>query len=155
MSKEKLENYIAVLADLRNERKELESHIEWIEVRIRALGGVSGSTRSVGHSSYAQQQTIAPKHTPFQAKPPGTSNPDLCELVLKDHGSPLHIKDIFHRLADRGRSTTIKSLSGSMPQDKNKRFENLGDNIWALTAWPEEMKSRYRKQGAGRLLNDI
>ena len=149
MSNQKLENYQAVLADLINERNELDSHITWMEAKIHALGGNDKLVPMM------QNNTIPIKLKPFEPRPPGTSNNDLCEIVLKTKGVPLHAKEILAGILQHGKTSTVKSLTGSMPQDKKRRFENLGNNTWALTAWPEEVKKRFRIRTDGGSLYDI
>jgi len=58
---------------------------------------------------------------------------NVVEQMLREAGEPLRATEIVRRLeANHDRVTTIKSLTGTLPQDKRKRFRNLGNNIWTL-----------------------
>jgi len=66
---------------------------------------------------------------------------DLAEQLLRDEGKALHASTLIERLEARfNRITKVRSLSGSMPKDPKKRFENLGGNMWVLTEWPLSQK---------------
>jgi hypothetical protein len=85
------------------------------------------------------------------APPPSTQGGgvtilDATEKLLRDEGKPLHATVIVARLGDMGKTTNVKSIAGTLPQDSKKRFENLGANTWAITEWPESIKEPYRKQ---------
>lgn len=142
MSESKISHYNAVLSDLKAERKDLDIMIARIEQRIATLKGETPRQNQVADTSnfpLLEEPFVA--NTVLQNL--GVS--DIAELILKQAGQPLHATVILENLHARGRTqTTIKSLTGTMPQDARKRFENLGKNVWALTRWPEETKKPFR-----------
>lgn len=145
MSNQTIEHYLAVFSDLQNERKELDSHIRWIEGRIRSLGGRVPASAEIPNSKQGEGSSQKTNTSHFQPKPPGTTLNDMCEAILRSEQKPLRGKVILEKLKAAGRNqTTMKSLAGAMPQDKKRRFENLGENTWALKEWPEDTKSEYR-----------
>jgi|SRR4051794_35914316 hypothetical protein len=67
---------------------------------------------------------------------PGPSIVDIIEKLLRDEGHPLHASVLVERLDKAfNRQTSVRSISGAMPKDVKKRFENLGGNRWALADW--------------------
>lgn len=78
---------------------------------------------------------------------------DLSENALRQAGQPKHINWIISKLAEQDRPTTVHSLSSTLRQDGKKRFENLGQNVWALTEWPDSIKHQDRKETP--LLNEV
>jgi len=143
MNEQKINNYLGVLADLKSERKELDSLILKFEQRIILLKGATSD------KAILQPDLVLPtlnrSKTNKRTKRKKLGVTDTAVEILEEIGYPMHAKLILEDLHKRGRTqTTIKSLTGSMPQDVKKRFENLGKNIWALTAWSEDTKARYR-----------
>jgi hypothetical protein len=72
----------------------------------------------------------------------GMSQLDACEDILTKADRVLHITEISAKLPEYGKPDNPRGLSGNLRQDTRKRFENLGENYWALAAWPEEKKRR-------------
>lgn len=70
----------------------------------------------------------------------GPTTYTVTEQVLREASKPLHANVIVERIAKLGKHTNTHNLSGTLPQDVQKRFENLGGNVWALREWPEEVK---------------
>jgi hypothetical protein len=159
MNQTQIEHYQAVLADLKTERKELDAHITWIERRIASFIEVP-KTATV-EPSQGTTHTLPFQHPSGQganiANTQGVQSAriiDLAAAILKNAGVPLHASVILANLEHLGRSTTIKSITGSMPQDVRKRFENIGGNTWALTEWPESLKEQYRREKGSKPSND-
>ena len=68
------------------------------------------------------------------------TNGDAVAKVLSEANKPLHAKDIAEGIKKHGKTATARSLPGTMIQDSKKRFENIGENTWALADWPESKK---------------
>lgn len=111
--------------------------------------------KNVGNNTWGLAEWKGDAQAASNASPPpstrtasvssgGVKLSDLCETILREAGKPLHGKVILEKLAEKNRPTSPKSLSGTMPQDTRKRFENLGENVWALAEWPESAKAAYR-----------
>lgn len=155
MSQDNIAHYAAVLQDLKNERQELDSHIRWVEKRLFAMQGIEPTktqaslARATSNTLYdrGESQPIVTEQKMVKAKR-GARLPvritDQIAEILTEHGEPLHAKEIVRRLLSVGRDTTVKSITGSMPQDARKRFENLGNNIWAIAEWTDELKNNFR-----------
>ena len=138
-----IQHYVAVLNDLKMERDNINSQIDWIELRVRSLKAQvhTEATPTVNAATIASN---VPVRKPFQPMEPGQSLVDQCHLILEENGEPLHAKAISNKLLAYGRITSVKSISGVMPGDKKHRFENLGRNMWALVQWSESIKAPYR-----------
>lgn len=70
------------------------------------------------------------------------TNGDAVAKVLSEADRPLHVKFIAEGIQKLGKTATARSLPGTMIQDSKKRFENIGENTWALVAWPESKKTK-------------
>src|ERR1051325_6042380 len=68
------------------------------------------------------------------------------EEALRSVGEPIHADEILKRLADMGKKTNKSNLTRTLRQDTKNRFENLGDNKWALIEWSESIKAPHRKK---------
>jgi hypothetical protein len=91
-----------------------------------------------------EKEPSAESSTPPVAQTKGTmTQPDRCEVFLRDEKRPLHISALISRLAEQG--VVTKPVNLSTPLRKDGRFENLGDNVWAIKEWPENMKASHRK----------
>jgi DNA-directed RNA polymerase delta subunit len=107
--------------------------------RERADRDLSESAESIsvngdGESS-AQSSTILATTEPY----PKLSLVDAAATLLENAGGPLHAKELVDRLNTLyGKSTNVRSLSGTLPQDGKRRFRNLGRNLWVLVEPPEK-----------------
>jgi DNA-directed RNA polymerase delta subunit len=76
--------------------------------------------------------------TKISRKRGGFTMLDACEQILRKADRPLHAEKLVEKLlADYEKGTNVKSIAGTLPQDGQGRFVNLGRNVWALTEWPE------------------
>ncbi|HEX8653306.1 MAG TPA: hypothetical protein VF708_21000 [Pyrinomonadaceae bacterium] len=83
--------------------------------------------------------------TPIAREQGAMTQPDHCEVFLREAKKPLHITVLLTMLAGKGIITKAVNLSTPLRKDPKQRFENLGSNTWALAEWPESMKAPYRK----------
>lgn len=154
MSEQTIDHYLAVLIDLRAERRETNAMIARMEQRIRALGG-NVPTEDAPVKTPVAAKTDAPPAvetvTPLYevtatADPPRVGVKDTAYKVLRDHGKPLHVSRIMTAMQRLGEfpQTSARSLSNGLPKDGQNRFENLGRNVWALREWSEAVKRSYR-----------
>ncbi|HEY6245399.1 MAG TPA: winged helix-turn-helix domain-containing protein [Pyrinomonadaceae bacterium] len=85
-----------------------------------------------------------PPPEPSQAKQAKVKSPTIRQAayeVLSKEGAPLHAKVLAERInKEYGKNTNLKALAGSLPDDGGQRFENIGNNTWALCAWSVEPK---------------
>ena len=119
-------DYRAVLRDLKERRAKLDAAIEVVE-------GVLGIQK--------EKPTTAPVISPATVEQNGYKNinlPDASYEVLKEAGTPLHARDIAHRVNETfGKSTNFNSIAASLPTERGHRFKNIGGNTFKLTEWPE------------------
>lgn len=146
-------HYTAVLADLKAERKELDNLIAMFERRL-ALQQESAPTTKEKELEltitydYETPLVQAKANNPAneEAKPK-VSVLDTAYDIISRAKIPVHGKEILRQLHLAGHTqTTAKSISGNMPQDSKKRFENLGRNTWALTEWEDSFKTYHRNK---------
>lgn len=64
---------------------------------------------------------------------------DAVEKIITEAGKPVHASVLVDELRKFGKTNTnINSIRASLPKDSRKRFENVGNNTWGLTAWSKQ-----------------
>ncbi len=64
---------------------------------------------------------------------------DAVEKILTEAGEPVHASVLVNELRNYGKTNTnLNSIRASLPKDSRKRFENVGNNTWGLTAWSQQ-----------------
>src|SRR5260370_1153716 len=120
-------NYRAVLKDLKDQHRKLTVAIEAIE------GLISADSREKSRAGETSTSVASSRngHNPSEI----TMLNGAYE-VLKQEGKALHAGIIAQRLNKQyGKSTHQNSVAARLPQDKRKRFKNIGQNTWELTEW--------------------
>ncbi|MEN3325863.1 MAG: hypothetical protein V7638_670 [Acidobacteriota bacterium] len=93
--------------------------------------------------------SITERQQPKEAEPPPKEtkttkpikNVDAVFEILTKADIPLHADALVEKLKqDYGKTTNVKSIAASLPDDSTGRFENIGGNTWVLTEWPESKK---------------
>ena len=147
MNKEREKVYREMLTDLKNELQNIEWQIKWLESKVslgKEVPDVTVIFNAERHlePSLFQDDITQVKRNPAPTEPTVT---DLIESILDNNQLPMHGSEILLQLHDKGRTgSTMKSITGGMPQDSKGRFKNLGKNTWALSKWPETMKAPRR-----------
>ena len=154
MDKQRVSVYREMLAELKEERKQIDWQITWLQGKITSARQEPNTIMVFGDEFKpaegvevvpADRELDASFYKRNPAEPIKAGMTDIVEAILLEANRPLHAKNILEGLKTRGNTTTtIKSLTGSMPQDSRKRFENLGKNVWALRKWPDDMKDSYK-----------
>lgn len=151
-----LKYYKAVLADLEKEKRDIELLIGGLKALISQKQGkrknIAAQDLIIANPPWASN--INKPEAVFAGVTSAPRMTDLCEVILRQANRPLHGKVLIEELEKAGRPATENSISGAMPQDHNKRFENLGRNVWALAEWPEAMKAPFRKTRKRRKAKD-
>jgi DNA-directed RNA polymerase delta subunit len=108
--------------------------------------------RTADKVSKKKSKKKATKKTSTASAPTGASSPaatmtngDAIAKVLSEADMPLHVKDIAEGIKKHGKTATARSLPGTMIQDSKKRFVNVGENFWVLSAWPVSKRVRPLK----------
>lgn len=82
---------------------------------------------------------IEKKPVTTKAKPISILN--AAHAILDKEGAPLHAEILAKRINEAyGKNTNGKAIAANLPGDSTKRFDNVGNNTWALHAWPEDKK---------------
>jgi DNA-directed RNA polymerase delta subunit len=110
------------------------------------------TTKRQAKQNSKPQETTAEKESsaknnksPIAREQVRMTQPDHCVVFLREAKKPLHITALLSKLAEKGIVTKAVNLSTPLRVDTQKRFENLGDNVWALTEWSESIKAPHRK----------
>ena len=91
----------------------------------------------------ASEQKTKPKPTTSaestDSRPDPISVVDAVEKIITEAGKPVHAAVLVVELRKYGKTNTnINSIRASLPKDSRKRFENVGNNTWGLTAWSKQ-----------------
>ena len=110
---------------------------------------MKGDKKKVGYKSIAAEPKKQPavKNSAVE-KTANNENPhrEICYLVLKEHGKPMHYKQITEEVLKRSKSvgeTPQNSMFARMITDNKNRFKKTGKGMFGLTEWdnkPEEVK---------------
>lgn len=141
MNNERLKVYREMLSELKDERERIDWQIAWLEQKVLS------DSRRIALMATSDENPKSPPEKRIYKKNPATKKSSILDLaaqVLGNAGSPLHGTILVEGLHARGSQTTMRSVTNRMPKDD--RFENLGQNTWALKKWPDELKEKYRNK---------
>ena len=105
---------------------------EAIVERDRAEAAVSTATEEV--RTFPWIASVVPQRTA-----PATTNTQLYQQALLDHGRPMHVRELTEAALAHG--VQLKGQGDPVEQVRNavfasKRFENLGGNVWWVVGHP-------------------
>lgn len=126
-------NYRTIIKTLKDRLRDLKDQQRDLSVAIETLERLAASeTREKSRVSDTPVIPIASNGHDAGA----LTMLDASYEILKAEGKKLHAAVIAQRLNENyGKTTHQNSVAARLPQDKDKRFKNIGQNTWELSEW--------------------